>query len=175
VVDLLSGEQLAEISRRDLSRLTVRCQRLLHDSDPARLLRSWLRTRCPRQALRANPVDLSDLLLDPRVKRSGISDPRSMMSAGFEAEAYVTPADVDGLRGDYLLTDIGPANVWLHVVDRPIARPVPLGLVLADLADHRGPREDARVLEMVAAIRPERCGSDRAVADAVRTRVRAAE
>jgi hypothetical protein len=41
-------------------------------------------------------------------------------------------------------------NVWLHVVDRAVPRPAPLGLVIADLADHDGPREDNQVQSLLA-------------------------
>ena len=71
------------------------------------------------------------------------------MSAGREAEAYVRPGDVEQLMADHLMAAVNPANVWLHVVDRPLARPAPLGLVIADLADHDRAREDARVGELL--------------------------
>ena len=71
------------------------------------------------------------------------------MSAGREAEAYVRPGDVEQLMADHLMAAVNPANVWLHVVARPLARPAPLGLVIADLADHDRAREDARVAEIL--------------------------
>ena len=71
------------------------------------------------------------------------------MSAGREAEAYVRPGDVEQLMTDHLMAAVNPANVWLHVVDRPLPRSAPLGLVIADLADHDRAREDARVGELL--------------------------
>ena len=50
---------------------------------------------------------------------------------------------------DHLMAPVNPANVWFHVVARPLARPAPLGLVIADLADHDRAREDARVAELL--------------------------
>jgi hypothetical protein len=61
----------------------------------------------------------------------------------------VRPADVGGLMADHLMAEVVAVNVWLHVVDRVLGRPAPLGLVIADLADHDGPREDARVRELL--------------------------
>ena len=86
---------------------------------------------------------------DPRLVPSGISDGRSSLSSGHEAEGYVHPRDVGDLKAKYLMIDMEPTNVWLHVVERPIPRPAPLGLVLADLARHDGPREDMRVRQML--------------------------
>ena len=76
------------------------------------------------------------------------------MSAGREAEGYVRPRDVEQLMADHLMAAVNPANVWLHIVDRPLARPVPLGLVIADLADHDRAREDARVIELLGSAEP---------------------
>ena len=58
-----------------------------------------------------------------------------------EAEAYVRPGDVGQLMADHLMAAVNPANVWLHVVDRPLPRPARSVLVIADLADHDRARE----------------------------------
>jgi hypothetical protein len=71
---------------------------------------------------------------------------------GWALEGYVRPADVAPLTFEYLMAEDGAANVWLHVADRPLPRPAPLGLVIADLADQDGPREDARVIELLKVI-----------------------
>ncbi len=55
---------------------------------------------------------------------------------------------------DHLMAALNPPNAWLHVVDRPLERPVPLGLVIADLADHDRAREDARVIELLGDAAP---------------------
>jgi hypothetical protein len=116
------------------------------------LLRSWLPQRATLLRLAAPPSDLKELLDDARVVPSGISDLRSGMSAGQEVEGYVHPGDVAVLMAEHLMADVNPENVWLHIVDRPVPRPAPLGLVIADLADHDGPREDARVRDLLARI-----------------------
>jgi hypothetical protein len=145
----LSGEPVADVSDRELARLEAKYRTLLASPWPAVLLRSWLRSRAQLLRLAVSPSEVGDLLEDPRLVASGISDARSGMSAGREAEAYVRPGDVEHLIADHLLAALNSCNVWLHVVDRPIARPVPIGLVIADLADHDRAREDARVEEVL--------------------------
>lgn len=149
-IGMLSGDagDLA-VSPRESSRLEEKRRLLVTHRAPALLLRSWLARRAEVVRLAAPPADIADLIADARVTRSGISDPRSGLSAGREVEGYVRPADVGPLMVEYLMADVGAANVWLHVVDRPLPRPAPLGLVIADLADHDGPREDARVVELL--------------------------
>jgi hypothetical protein len=92
---------------------------------------------------------VNELLKDPRLIPSGISDARSEMSAGRQVEGYVRPGDVEQLMVDHLMAAVNPANVWIHIVDHPLPRPAPLGLVIADLADHDRAREDARVAELL--------------------------
>lgn len=151
---LLSDEPIPDISDRELSRLEAKCRTLLASPQPALLLRSWLRNRAQLLRVAVSPSEVGGLLEDPRLAPSGISDARSEMSAGREAEGYVRPRDVEQLMADHLMAAVNPANVWLHIVDRPLARPVPLGLVIADLADHDRAREDARVIELLGSAEP---------------------
>ena len=148
-IDMLSGKRPSGISNSERTRLKDKYERLLAMDDPADLLRSWLRKRDQLLFLQVNPRDVAAVREDPRLVPSGISDDRSCLSAGQEAEGYVHPRDVADLRARYLMVDRLPTNVWLHVVERTIPRPAPLGLVLADLASHDSPREDQRVLELL--------------------------
>lgn len=60
-------------------------------------------------------------------------------------------ADLDGLVEDFLLSEKGRPNVLLHVLTAPVLEePVPLPVLLADLADHDGPRESAAVERLLA-------------------------
>jgi hypothetical protein len=152
--NLLSGEPAADISQRELARLKRKRLTLLASPQPATLLRSWLRGRAQLLRLAVSSLEVGELLEDPRLVPSGVSDARSEMSAGHEVEGYVRPSDVGQLTADYLMAPVNPANVWLHVVDRPLQRPAPLGLVIADLADHDGAREDTRVAELLTVTRP---------------------
>ncbi|MGR0221346.1 helix-turn-helix domain-containing protein [Agromyces sp. ZXT2-6] len=121
------------------------------DADLQRLW-SWVRSRAPRLELSANAADLADLLRDPRLARSGLSDARAGIAASGVAEGYVSPADVDALVRDYLLVESERPNVWLHVADIPddASAEVPIGFVIADLLDHGGPRELGRAAELLA-------------------------
>jgi excisionase family DNA binding protein len=151
-IALLSGEAVPDVSDRELARLEGKCRSLLEYSQPAVLLRSWLRSRAGLMRLAVSPSDVEELLQDSRLIPSGISDARSEMSAGREAEAYVRPDDVERLLVDHLMAEVRPANVWLHIVDRQLERPAPLGLVIADLADHDRAREDARIKELLGSL-----------------------
>lgn len=151
-IEMLSGERPSGISNSERARLKDKYERLLAVDEPADLLRSWLRKRDQLLFLQVHPRDVAAVREDLRLVPSGISDDRSGLSAGHEAEGYVHPRDVGDLRARYLMVDRLPTNVWLHVVERPVPRPAPFGLVLADLALHDGPREDQRVREMVRAL-----------------------
>jgi hypothetical protein len=154
-IGMLSGDiDSMTVAERELSRLQTKLGELLHRPDPAVLLRSWLRRRARLLRLATPASEVTGLLNDARVVPSGISDPRSAMSAGHEVEGYVHPADVASLMAEHLMAEVTPTNVWLHVVDRPVPSPAPLGLVIADLADHDRPREDARVRDLLASIEP---------------------
>lgn len=152
-INLLSGEPAPGISDRELLRLDAKLLALLGSPHPEVLLRSWLRRRAQLVRLAVSPSEVDDLLSDPRLVPSGMSDARSEMSAGREVEGYVRSSDVGQLMADHLMAAVRPANVWVHVADRPLPRPAPLGLVIADLADHDGAREDARVSELLDSIR----------------------
>ena len=67
------------------------------------------------------------------------------MAVSDEVEGWVQRADVDRLIDDHLLAADGSPNVRLHVADRPVGNPVPVGRLLADLSAHPGPRESAAV------------------------------
>ena len=82
---------------------------------------------------------------------SGVSDPRAGISAAGSVEAWLRHFwDLEQVVGEYLLLPDPKGQVVLHrgrehAEDRP-----PMGLIIADLADWNGPREDARVVELLA-------------------------
>ncbi|MGR0319468.1 helix-turn-helix domain-containing protein [Agromyces sp. ZXT2-3] len=116
---------------------------------------SWVRARSPRLALSASAADLPDLLDDPRLVRSGFSDPRAGLAASAVAEGYVSPADVDALVKDYLLVESDRPNVWLHVADIALDDEgrAPIGFVIADLLDHSGARERGQAEQLLNELR----------------------
>ena len=150
-IALISGQEPGDIDPKARWRLQIKRRLLAHDDDPAALLVSWLRKRAPVLSLRANPGDLSDLREDRRILLSGISDDRAGLSSGHEVEGYIDPLFARALKNEYLLTEAGNPNVWLHLTHVQPDKDglAPLGLVLADLADHGGPREHQRVRELL--------------------------
>jgi excisionase family DNA binding protein len=112
-------------------------------------LRSVLRNRAGRRLLRAAPADLADLRADERwgmivdLGSSGIASP--------DVEGYLAESLVEGILKDYLLVEADrDANVVLHVVsDGQYPYPDSRLRLAADLAEHRGPREEARAAELL--------------------------
>ena len=151
-IALLSGVEPVNIDPKARWRLALKCADLADSNEQARLLASWLRKRSPVLKLHANPADLADLRKDERVVLSGISDDRAGLSSEHEVEAYVDPELSKQLISEYLLVDAKNANVWLHLarVHADADGRAPLGLVLADLADHAGPRESQRVKDLLS-------------------------
>lgn len=150
-LDLLDGGPGAGVSQPEQSRLRRKREELLGSGDQAAaLLRSWLRRRAEVIAFSVAVADLEALRADARLAVSGVSDPRSGLSAASIVEGYVRDVDVPALAGEYLLSGKGNLNVIVHVVhDRPIANPLPLPVLLADLADHDSPRESAAVARLM--------------------------
>jgi len=152
LLSVLSGGR-PEVGPQELSRVRAYARRLLDSDDPAALMRAWLRARAERRHYRAADADIPGLLADERLVRSGVSAPGSGIVAQGVAEGYVRPKDLVGLVDDYFLVPARAeeANVVLHVADvdpsEVLARLAPL--VAADLAEHGGPREWARVRELV--------------------------
>lgn len=156
LISLLSGDHLrANLSAIRIDRLQKNRDRLLGAGEEApALLSSWLRHRGERLAFRAQPADVADLLADPRVLPSGVSDARSGLASGDVAEVWLRNFfQLSDLQADYLLLPDPRGNVVLHRggLD-PASEKVPLGLVIADLADWNGPREDGRVIDLLAGI-----------------------
>jgi excisionase family DNA binding protein len=149
LIGMLSGDVRPSDARpTEVTRLREKLSRLRADDEPAKLLRSWLASRAERRAYSVAPADLPELRNDARLVVSGISDGRAGLSSAAELEGYVDPAELDALVLEYLLSEVGRPNVFLHLhaLDGPQA---PLGVVLADLADHNSPREDGRLADLL--------------------------
>lgn len=150
LIDAISGHSLDLLEPQDRFFAVKYLERLGAANKPADLLHSWMKLRQLKVVnVAANPADLSDIARDERVIASGISDERSEISTTREFEGYVAAADLEAfLRGNLLVESESP-NVRLHVVDERPQRPIPLGLVLADLADWNRPREDGRIVKLL--------------------------
>lgn len=118
-------------------------------SDLAVSLRSLFRNRANRRLLRAAPADLADLRADDRWAMVVELGAGGIASSDFEG--YLAESDLDGIVKDYLMVDSGDeANVIMHVVpDGQHVFPHSRLRLAADLAEHRGPREEARAAELL--------------------------
>lgn len=118
-------------------------------------LRSVFRNRAERRLLRAAPADLAELRADSRW--AFVVDLGASGIASGDVEGYLEVPKVEVVAKDYLLmgADRG-ANVVLHVIpDGQYPFPNSRLRLAADLAEHRGPREEARAAELVHALAVE--------------------
>jgi len=120
---------------------------------------SLLRNRAERGLYRASPRDLPDMREDRRLVLSGLSHPESGIASGEVVEAYVSADELDAVVAEYLLSEDRGGNVVVHVISLADAasglrgpRGVPALVVAADLAEHRGPREEARAVELLRSL-----------------------
>ena len=145
--------------RRALNRLNEASCRV---SDPSRDISSrddalwnlmgWLHGRAERRMYRAAERDVEALRRDDRFLVSGLSHPESQMEDVRVAEGYAAQSDVDGLAEDYWLDPVGVGekpNVFLHLAPFKPESVSPL-MLAADLAEHGGPREAHRALDLAA-------------------------
>ncbi|MCW2792768.1 MAG: hypothetical protein JWO76_1866 [Nocardioides sp.] len=119
--------------------------------DLAVSLRSVFRNRAQRRLLRAAPADLADLRADDRWAM--LVDLGAIGIASADVEGYLAESEVAGVMRDFLLVEADShANVVLHVIlDAQYPYPYPDSRLrlAADLAEHRGPREEARAPELL--------------------------
>lgn len=145
--------------RQQLDRLLEPAVELAADeeavSDQAVSLRSVFRNRAQRRLFRAAPADLADLKDDERWAM--LVDLGASGIASADVEGYLGESDVDGLLKDYLLVDADrDANVVVHVIpDGQDPYPESELRLAADLAEHRGPREEARAAALLHKIAAE--------------------
>ena len=151
--------------RQQLDRLLEPAAEMAADEESVRdlavSLRSVLRNRAQRRLFRAAPADLADLRGDKRW--SMLVDLGASGIASADVEGYLGESYVDGLLKDYLLAAADrDANVILHVIPDGQApyRDSELRLA-ADLAEHRGPREEARAAELLHELAVERKAAQR--------------
>jgi len=133
---LLSGQPLpAQLTATDATRLRSYAQRLRDSDAPADLLNSWLRTRATHVSYRVTSARMRSLADNPRIAKSGISDPRTkLVIPAFEG--YITSRSLRSLVRDYSLQPSAEPNVFLHATKVALPQPVMLGITIADLAMH---------------------------------------
>lgn len=137
LTDILSEVERLPEDEREVQAVAVR-------------LRSVFRNLGKRRVLRASPLDLSDLRTDRRW--TALVDPAETGISTTDVEGYLAVSDVEQLTRDFLLVDSPhEANVVIHVLpaDQAGAYPDSKLRLAVDLALHRGPREEARTVELL--------------------------
>lgn len=145
---ILSGDAPEGLSASERARLRRYRNELMRSPDPDRILGAWIREQAPLK-LQVAPSDLADLAADERIVKSGFSDPRAEIAAAGQLEARIAKDDAAAIRREYLLRPSERPNVLLHLADEKPPSPLPLGLLLVDLAHHDGVRERSRVAELL--------------------------
>lgn len=160
-----SGPTASARARMQLKRLVEPAVEPVADeaavSDLAVSLRSVFRNRAQRRLLRAAPADLAEIRAGDRW--AVIVDLGASGIASSDVEGYLRDSDVDRFLKDYLLVEADrDANVVLHVIpDAQYPYPESRLRLAADLAEHRGPRDEARAAELLHELAVEWQAADR--------------
>ncbi len=148
----VSGPAVSARARMQLKRLLAPAAVPVVDEEVVRQLvvslRSVFRNRAQRRLLRAAPADLVDL----RPMTVGPCSSTWGRAASPRPTSRDTSANRTWMgREDYLLVEADrDANVVLHVLpDAQYPYPDSRLRLAADLAEHRGPREEARAAELL--------------------------
>jgi excisionase family DNA binding protein len=165
LIALAGGEKdaLADLAPVERARAKARLEELFafvakppkSEEDVRRIagvLRSWFRSRASRELYRAASADLPGLREDVRwAALGGLSAAASGIGAGDLVEGYLAEADAKSLSEDFLLVPAErDANVVVHVLpEGRRAYPDSRLMLAADLAEHRGPREERRAVEFL--------------------------
>jgi hypothetical protein len=149
-LNLLSGDQLDKnkLDSSEFSRLLKKFKFVKEHEDPSLILRSWLKGRAELLEFNINNADFSKLRNSEDLVPAGASNSQSELSEGSRFEAYVEANNLKDLKKRFLLVESANPNVFLRVVKK-VPNPLPLGYVLADLSDSYGPRERAKVKEIL--------------------------
>ncbi|MBI4941302.1 MAG: helix-turn-helix domain-containing protein [Actinobacteria bacterium] len=160
-------ESLRRLAPAERSRARQRLQRLLSAAqdrpageDAARAiavsLRSMFRKRADRRLFRIAPADVDDLRGDGRWQVL-VDSAESGIASG-DVEGYLAADEVEDLVKDFLLVPaVDGVGVVVHVVPQgQDPHPRSRLRLAADLAEHRGPREEARAAELLYELARER-------------------
>lgn len=154
LVQALEGREPSDLSAVEKHRLRKNVRNLLAHGDPKSQLQSWLSARARPLEFSVSSADVPELRDDPRIKLSGISDPRSGLLPSNEVEAYISKDELDALRSDWFLVPAmsrQKANVILRVLDELPAE-VPAIFSAMDLAEHPGPREQSAADSIIRSV-----------------------
>lgn len=152
-VYLLSGMDWGKnLQPSQKSRINNYLMELKKSNNPALLLASWLKGFRNEYRLFTNPNDLKVLRNEAKLYVAGVSDKRSGLVQNNFLEAYIEKRNLKEIIRKYLMVESTNFNVILRTSPIKLTKPTPLGLVLADLADHNQPREDKQVKTLIGLI-----------------------
>ena len=141
----LEGNVPSELSSVEKYRLRKHARNILAHRSPKSQLRSWFAARAQPLAFVISRADIPDFRKDPRIRLSGVSDPRSGLLPGNEVEAYIAKEFLLKFEKEWFLVPTSSnrkANVILRVVDE-LPSEVPAIFSAMDLAERPGSREQA--------------------------------
>jgi len=162
VIAMAEGDRkaLAELAAVERARAATRLEKLLahavatpqRETDTRRSaseLRALLGKRASRELRKAANTDLADLRQDPRWQSLVSTDASGI--AMLDVDGYLAVSDLKSLTEDFLLIPANrDANVVIHILpEGQKAYPQSKLLLAADLAERRGPREEARAVELL--------------------------
>ena len=147
---LLSGMPWGEnLQSNEKLRLQDYLAELKSNENPAALIAAWLKGYRIEHRLQINPKDLAALGTENKIVASGVSDKRSTFAQANLFEGYVEKKNLNEIKRKFLMVESSNFNVLLRTSPIKLQKPIPLGLLLADLADHNQPREDKQVKTLV--------------------------
>lgn len=149
----LSGSQWeSELDPKSQSRIREYFNQLTHSQNPSQLLVSWFAGSNKKYLFEASDRDLKKLRFDKRLILSGVSDQRAGISDNTYVEGFLVRKDFKQIVREYLLVPSGKPNVQFRIAALKVDDPIPLGLMLLDLAEHIGARESAQVMKIIRSL-----------------------
>ncbi len=162
IIALAEGDEeaLAKLAPVERARAKARLEELLafvaeppkSEVDVRRIgfaLRSLFRNRAARELRKAAVADLPSLRED--IRWASVVSPAVSGIASPDVDGYLAASDMKPLSQDFLLMLAdSDANVVIHMLpEGQQAYPESKLLLAADLAEHRGPREELRAAELL--------------------------
>jgi hypothetical protein len=149
---LSGGQWESELDPKSQSRIREYFSELTHCQNPSQLLASWFAGSNKKYLFEASDGDLKKLRFDERLILSGVSDDRAGISDSTYLEGFLVQKDFKQVVREYLLLPSRNPNVQIRIAALKVDDPIPLGLMLLDLAEHIGSRESAQVKKIIRSL-----------------------
>ncbi|MEG9224640.1 hypothetical protein [Aeromicrobium sp. Sec7.5] len=154
-VAMADGLSVDGLESSERSRLRRRLSSLAESSDPVAQAQAWMRSRGDVSWWHADAESLPGLA--ERVRLSGVANPSAGLSSGGLVEGYLLPGELKSLVDEFWLVPADPGSGEVVVrVSSFVRDRAPRLMVVADLADHRRPREIAAAERIIREVLEER-------------------